>query len=441
MRMAQRPNRMVARQAVRVQNTVDAYRSAAIVTRASNSSGDPRPTRPVNVTKGQGAVDNPQGRFELRRREAFDDGWFTEQGEAQPLATTVTLERARSIITRNQSPDVPFEQSINPYRGCEHGCIYCYARPNHSYVGLSPGADFERRLFAKVNAAQLLIEELSAPSYRCRPINIGSSTDAYQPIEREYRITRSILQVLADCRHPVTLVTKSSLIERDVDLLSALARDHLVGVFVTVTTLDADLARVWEPRAAAPWRRLETIRRLSEAGIPVGVSIAPVAPFINEPEMEAVLTAARDAGARSAMYMVLRLPWELKDIFGAWLAAHFPDRAQRVLNRLRDMRDHDGQGRLNDPHFHTRMKGRGNWAELIRLRFEMCTRKLGLDHDRSDLRTDLFVAPRSDGQLGLFQAAAGQPSGTAAGQPSGTAAGQRGGTAAGEGGGTAKEWP
>jgi DNA repair photolyase len=367
--------------------------------------GDGQSPEPqVRVVKGRGAVSNPQGRFDLLQRDPFDDGWHRDEDPAAPSATTVTVEHARSILVRNRSPDVPFDLSINPYRGCEHGCVYCYARPNHAYVGLSPGADFETRLFAKVNAAELLVSELSSPSYRCEPINIGSSTDPYQPIEREYRITRSVLQVLADCRHPATVITKSSLIERDIDLLAPMARDGLLAAFVSITTLDAELARLWEPRAAAPWRRLETVRRLAEAGIPVGVSVAPLVPFLNEPELERVLEASREAGASRAQYMVLRLPWELKEVFTQWLRAHFPDRAERVLNRLREMRDPQAPERLNDPRFFSRMKGRGNWAELVRLRFEVATRRLGLNRDRLDLRTDLFAPPRRDGQLGLFSA-------------------------------------
>jgi DNA repair photolyase len=352
--------------------------------------------------KGRGAVTNPQGRFDRLERQPFDDGWnFPTEPQAAP-ATTITLEQARSIITRNDSPDVPFELAVNPYRGCEHGCIYCYARPNHGYVDLSPGIDFETRLFAKTNAVALLREALAAPSYRCSPINIGSATDAWQPFEREHRITRRMLELLAECRHPVTAITKSSLIERDIDLLAPMARDGLVMALVTITTLDAKLARAWEPRAAAPWRRLETIRRLSEAGIPVGVSVAPIAPFINEPELEQILQAAREAGAQTAQYMVLRLPWELKDLFTQWLATHYPDRAERVLRRLQDMRGDDGVKRLNDPRFHTRMKGQGKWAELIKLRFQLAARKLGLNPHRNALRTDLFRAPSVDGQLGLF---------------------------------------
>ncbi len=352
--------------------------------------------------KGRGALDNPQGRFDRLTRTPVDDGWFGGDGEPPALRTTVSVEHARSIIVRNQSPDVPFNLSINPYRGCEHGCVYCYARPNHSYVGLSPGIDFETKLFVKPDAPALLRRELAAASYRCEPINIGSSTDAYQPIEREWRVTRELVEVLAQAHHPATVITKSALIERDIDLWAPMARARLAMAFVTVTTLDPRLARLWEPRAAAPWRRIETIRRLSEAGIPVGVSVAPIAPFLNEPELERILEAAYDAGARHAQYMVLRLPWELKEVFEGWLVANFPQRADRVLNRLREMRGGDDAGRVNDPRFFSRMKGHGKWAELIRLRFDVATRKLGMNRDKLNLRTDLFVAPGVEGQLGLF---------------------------------------
>ncbi|MCL4746090.1 MAG: PA0069 family radical SAM protein [Burkholderiaceae bacterium] len=362
------------------------------------------PTGPQS-TRGRGATVNPQGRFESLRRTPEDDGWYGGDGEPPALHTVVTFERARSIIVRNRSPDVPFDLSINPYRGCEHGCVYCCARPNHGYVGLSPGLDFETRLFAKADAAELLRRELAAPAYRCEPINLGSSTDAYQPIEREHRITREIVEVLERARHPVSVITKSALIERDLDLWASLARDRLVFAFVSITTLDPGLARLWEPRAAAPWRRLETIRRLSEVGVAVGVSVAPIAPFINEPELESVLAAARDAGARRAQYMVLRLPAELVEIFSAWLRAHFPDRADRVLNRLREMRAGKGEDveGLNDPRFFSRMKGSGKWAELLAMRFDLAMRKLAMQRGRLELRTDLFAPPRSDGQLVLFE--------------------------------------
>ena len=353
----------------------------------------------VHWYKGRGAVANPQGRFETLQREA---DFFDEQSgqlPTAPLRTQVQTELAKSIISRNQSPDIFFEQSINPYRGCEHGCIYCYARPNHSLIGLSPGQDFESKLFAKTNAAQLLRAELSAPKYRCSPINIGSVTDAYQPIERDYKITRELLEVLNEFSHPVTIITKSALVERDIDLLSAMARRGLAAVSISVTTMDAQLAGHWEPRAAAPWRRMQTMRRLSEAGIPVAVMVAPIVPFINDPDIEDVLQQARAAGARSAHYTVLRLPHELKEVFVSWLQHHYPLRAKRVLARITDLR---GGGKLNSAEFFTRMKGEGAWAELIKMRFEMATHKLGLTRDRFVPKSDLFRVQQTRGQMSLF---------------------------------------
>ncbi len=366
---------------------------------AAAESGD---VRPLVFVKGAGAVSNPQGRFERDARTPFDDGWGLDDGPGPQAPISVAREVARSIISRNQSPDIPFDLSVNPYRGCEHGCIYCYARPNHAYVGLSPGLDFERRLFAKSNAAELLRQELAHAGYRCQPINIGSATDAYQPIERTWRLTRAVLEVLSACDHPLTIITKSALVERDVDLLAPMARRGLAAVYVTITTLDPALARIWEPRAAAPWRRLELVRRLSEAGIPVGVSIAPLVPFVNEHELEQIMTEARAAGASSAFYMMLRLPWELKDLFVDWLNVHFPDRARRVLARLGDLRGGAGAHRLNDPRYHTRMKGQGKWAELLRMRFDVASRRLGYGQGRVALRTDLFRPPGHDGQMALF---------------------------------------
>ncbi|GAA4416718.1 PA0069 family radical SAM protein [Quisquiliibacterium transsilvanicum] len=360
------------------------------------------PRRPAAPVRGRGAVGNPQARFDRYVREATDDGWFGPEGDPPARDTRVDTEQARSVISRNTSPDIPFTLSLNPYRGCEHGCVYCYARPNHAHLGLSPGLDFETRLVAKVNAAQCLRAELAAPSYRCEALNLGTATDAYQPIEREWRITRAVLEVLAECAHPVALVTKSSLVERDLDLLAPMARRGLAAVYVSVTTLDPVLARRWEPRAAAPWRRLETIRRLSEAGVPVGVSVSPVVPFLNEPELERILGAAREAGASHAFYTVLRLPGEVRQVFTDWLRAVYPERAQRILGRLADMRDPSGRARLNDARFHKRMKGEGHWADLLGLRFQLAARKLGFSRDRLQLRTDLFVAPRADGQFALF---------------------------------------
>jgi DNA repair photolyase len=344
------------------------------------------------VHRGRGAVSNPQGRFERDARAPVDDGWArgpddTDVDEAP--GTVVTPDAARSIVARNTSPDIGFEASINPYRGCEHGCVYCYARPGHAFLGLSPGLDFETRLFAKMEAAALLEAELARPGYRCAPIAIGTVTDAWQPVERRLRLTRGCLEVLARTRHPVSLVTKSSLVERDLDLLAPMARDGLACAMVTVTTLDPALSRILEPRAPAPWRRLETIRRLAEAGVPVGVSLAPIVPFVNEPEIEAILDAAHDAGARHANYVVLRLPHELVEVFHGWLREHFPARADRVIARLRDLRG----GRDNDPRFGWRMKGQGPWADLIRARFDARLRRRGGGRERPGLRVDLFEPP------------------------------------------------
>ncbi|MDB5797822.1 MAG: radical protein [Paucimonas sp.] len=336
--------------------------------------------KPVAFLKGRGAVSNMQGRFEVDAREAFDDGWSPtgpndDQAEQAPrLKTTVVMEQAKSILTRNASPDVPFNVSLNPYRGCEHGCVYCFARPSHSYLGLSPGLDFESKLYAKANAADLLRQALAKPSYVAEPIAIGVNTDAYQPVERKLGITRQVLQVLHETRHPFAMITKSSLIERDLDLLSEMAARRQAVAAVTITTLDPAIARVLEPRAASPERRLRTIRALADAGIPVGVSIAPVIPFITEPDLERVMAAAVDAGAHSASYIVLRLPWEVSPLFHEWLQAHFPDRAQRVMNRVRDMRG----GKEYDADFAHRMHGEGLWADLIRQRFEKAAARLGI---------------------------------------------------------------
>ena len=336
---------------------------------------------PVHVHKGRGAATNMQGRFELQEREVFDDGWAQalEQGQQwqEPALprTRVFMEQAKSILTRNASPDVPFNVSLNPYRGCEHGCIYCFARPTHSYLGLSPGLDFETRIYAKENAPELLRRELARPAYRPEPIALGVNTDAYQPVERKLGITRQLLEILHDCQHPLAMITKSSLIERDIDLLASMARRGQAAAAITITTLDPHIARILEPRAAAPARRLRTIRALADAGIPVGVSIAPVIPFITEPDLEKVMQAAAEAGATSASYIVLRLPWEVSPLFQQWLEAHFPDRAQRVMNRVRDMRG----GRDYDSSFENRMRGEGLWAQLISQRFHKAARKLGMN--------------------------------------------------------------
>ncbi|HYD96270.1 MAG TPA: PA0069 family radical SAM protein [Noviherbaspirillum sp.] len=361
--------------------------------------------------KGRGAVTNLQGRYETQLRERFDDGWADgadDNGDAAPLRQTgITEEHARSILTRNTSPDVPFNVSLNPYRGCEHGCIYCFARPTHSYLQLSPGLDFETRIFAKVNAAEQLRRELARPSYVPEAIALGVNTDAYQPCERRLRITRGVLEVLHDCGHPVAVITKSALVERDIDLLAAMAAKRQAVAAVTITTLDADIARTLEPRAAAPARRLRTIRTLADAGIPVGVSIAPVIPFVTEPDLERVLAAAAEAGAVDASYIVLRLPWEVNPLFVQWLQAHFPERAQRVMNRVREMRG----GKDYDADFRLRMRGEGVWADLLRQRFEKAAQRLGLG-SRSDAYTALdpsnFRPPPAlrqqapEGQLRLF---------------------------------------
>ena len=314
------------------------------------------------------------------------------------MATEVRQEQAKSLLAYNDSPDIYFDRSINPYRGCEHGCVYCYARPTHSYLGLSPGLDFETRLVAKVNAAEVLRRELAAPGYRAAVVNLGSATDGYQPVERELRITRAVLEVLSEVAHPVAVVTKSSLIERDLDLLAPMARQQLAAAFISVTTLDHELSRRLEPRAASPARRLRTIEALARAGVPVCVNVAPVIPFVNEPEIERILEAAAAAGARAAFYTVLRLPWEVAPLFRQWLQAHLPQRAERVMNRVRDMR----QGRDYEPDFATRMKGSGVWADLIRQRFDKACVRMGLGRARFDLRDDLFRLPRPGPQLDLF---------------------------------------
>lgn len=332
------------------------------------------PPRPLEARKGRGAVSNLQGRYETNARERFDDGWELDDDARAHVKTVVTDEFAKSILSRNSSPDVPFNVSLNPYRGCEHGCIYCFARPTHSYLGLSPGLDFESRLFAKVNAADLLRRELARPGYVPEHIAIGVNTDAYQPCERQRGLTRQVLEVLRECNHPAGLITKSSLIERDIDLLAPMAAEGLACAAITLTTLDPEIARTLEPRAAAPARRLRTIRTLADAGIPVSVSVAPIIPFVTEPEIERILEAARDAGAMGAHYVVLRLPWEVNPLFQQWLEAHFPERAQRVLNRVREMRG----GKEYDSDFSTRMHGEGVWADLIRQRFSKTVERLGM---------------------------------------------------------------
>jgi len=351
------------------------------------------PPMPDTVTriKGRGAASNPEGRFETSARESVDDGWTAEEEPAPHPATSVTDERARTIISRNDSPDVPFDQSINPYRGCEHGCIYCFARPSHAYLNLSPGLDFETKLFAKTNAAALLRTELAKPGYRISPINLGANTDPYQPIERRYRITRQVIEVLAECRHPFTIVSKNALVERDLDLLAPLEKSNLVRVFISVTSLDNRLASKLEPRASAPHRRIEAIRALNAAGVPCGVLVAPIIPMLTDRWLEQIMQRAHDAGARMAGYTVLRLPWELKQLVREWLELHFPERAEHVLSLVRQMRG----GRDNDPRFGSRMRGEGEFAELIRQRFKLAARTHGFDTTRSlALDTTQFQPPR-----------------------------------------------
>jgi len=347
---------------------------------------------------GRGAVNNPAGRFARTAVTPFDDGWGSLDEPAPPLRTTVTVDATRTIVTANDSPDVPFARSINPYRGCEHGCVYCFARPSHAYLDLSPGLDFESRIFSKPRAAELLQAELARPGYRVEPIALGANTDPYQPVERELRITRSILEVLAACGHPVTVVTKSSLVLRDLDLLGALAGKRRAQVYVSITTLDRTLARSMEPRAAAPQRRLETLAALSSAGVPTGVLASPMIPDLNEAELEAILAAAASAGAKSAGYILLRLPHELKAIFEAWLRQRYPTKADKVLRALREMRG----GGLNDPRFGQRMRGVGPRAELLARRFALACRRLRLNDGEPELDTTGFRPPRATGQRSLF---------------------------------------
>jgi DNA repair photolyase len=352
--------------------------------------------------KGRGAVSNASGRYERYAGERTDDGWGSlEQAEAEapPLRTEVLADTSRTIIARNDSPDVPFDRSINPYRGCEHGCVYCFARPTHAYLGLSPGLDFETRLFAKHGAAKLLRRELTRKGYQPATLALGANTDAYQPVERELRITRGVLEVLAEAKHPVGIITKSDLVLRDLDLLAEMAKDGLVLVCLSVTTLDPKLARLLEPRAPRPDKRLAAVRALSEAGVPVAVLAAPMIPALNDPEMEAILEAAVEAGAQSASYVLLRLPLEIAPLFEEWLEAHYPDRKKRVLDHVRGARG----GKLYDSAWGTRMKGEGPYAFLLKRRFELASRRLGLNRRNWQLDTGKFQPPRRDtNQMTLF---------------------------------------
>jgi DNA repair photolyase len=348
--------------------------------------------------RGRGAQSNASGRFEAEARVAFDDGWQSLD-ELPPFKTTVAVDTARKVITRNDSPDIGFDRSINPYRGCEHGCVYCFARPTHAYMGLSPGLDFESRLFAKPDAPVLLEKELASADYEPKLIAIGTNTDPYQPIEREHRIMRGILEVLERAGHPVGIVTKSALVTRDLDILTRMAKRNLVKVALSVTSMDPALARSMEPRASTPARRLEALRQLSQAGVPTTVMVAPIIPALNDPEIERILDAAAHAGVREASYVLLRLPLEVRDLFKEWLIANYPDRYRHIFSLIRDMRG----GRDYDSQWGTRMKGTGPMAWMIGRRFEIACAKLGLNKKRAKLTTDHFLRPKRSGQqLGLF---------------------------------------
>jgi len=358
------------------------------------STNDP-PSPPI---KGRGATFNPANRFRLDRRDACDDGWTQPVDDEQPapLRTAVTIQRARSIIAHNDSPDIPFSQSINPYQGCEHGCIYCYARPSHAYLDLSPGIDFETKLYVKPDAATLLRAELAKPGYRCDPIALGTNTDPYQPIEREWKITRSVLEVLAAHEHPFTIVTKSALVERDIDIIAPMAAKRMARVYLSITTLDRELARRMEPRAAAPHRRLQALRTLADAGIPVGVMVAPIVPQLNDRDLEAILEAAAGSGAQSAGWVLLRLPREVAPLFREWLDVHYPLRAGHIMSLVQQMRG----GRDYDSTFGLRMRGSGEFAMLLEKRFAIACRRFGLNRGRREhdgLDVTRFRPPKLDG--------------------------------------------
>lgn len=356
------------------------------------------PTARPGSTRGRGSHSNASGRYERFTRALTDDGWGNLDETPPPLRTSVIRDASRTIITRNQSPDISFDRSINPFRGCEHGCIYCFARPTHAFLGLSPGLDFESKLYMKPNAASLLDKELRHPRYKPKVIAIGTNTDPYQPIERTRKITRSILQVLAAHRHPVAIVTKSALVTRDIDILGPMAERGLCKVAVSVTTLDRQLARRMEPRAATPERRLDTIKLLAKAGIPTGVMAAPLIPALNDAEIEAILARAAGAGARSAGYIVLRMPLEIKDLFREWLEEHYPDRASHVLSLIRDMRG----GKDYDATWGQRMKGTGPYAAQLGLRFRMAARRLGLNEPGPELDVTQFRPPPQVGDQMSF---------------------------------------
>ncbi len=353
---------------------------------------------PRRAQRGRGALSNASGRFEKENRCRESDGWELPE-DLPPLRTQVTRESAKTIVTRNDSPDISFDRSINPYRGCEHGCVYCFARPTHAYLGMSPGLDFETRLVAKTNAASLLERELSAPGYAAKTIAIGTNTDPYQPIERNELVMRKVLEVLSRTNHPVAIVTKSALVLRDLDLLAPMAQKGLVKVALSVTTLDPCLARKMEPRASSPQRRLDAIRRLAEANVPTAVMVAPIIPAINDAEIEAILARAQAMGARDAGYVLLRLPLEVRELFAEWLRAHYPGKLKHVLSLIRASRE----GKLYDSRFGARMTGSGPYAWMIGRRFEAAAARLGLGRSRVPLRCDLFRPPvRAGEQLRLF---------------------------------------
>lgn len=352
---------------------------------------------PPTGFKGRGVLSNPANRFDRQHVEEWDDGWYQEEPPNQ-IETELIIDASRSVISRNDSPDIAFDQSINPYRGCSHGCTFCYARPTHAYLGMSPGLDFETRLVYKPDAAQLLRDELARPGYSCKHIMLGSNTDPYQPVERKLGITRSILEVLAETRHPVAITTRSTLLLRDLDLLAPMARQGLVMVMYSITTFDADLKRKLEPRSASSEARLHAIRALCHAGIPVGVLAAPMIPAVNDSELETILERSAEAGARHAGYVLLRLPLEVKDLFREWLSLHMPDRAAHVMSLVNDTRE----GRDNTSQFGARMRGTGVWAQLLRDRFKLASRKLGFTSERRiELATHLFTPPERGGQMGL----------------------------------------
>lgn len=371
----------------------------------SRSTATQPPAVPLTVVppKGRGTTWAIEHRFSAVQRESFDDGWGTLDQAAHEEhllpGTQVIQEHVKSILTGNDSPDIGFDLSINPYRGCEHGCVYCFARPTHSYLNMSPGIDFETRIVAKVNAAERLRETFAKPNYTPMALNVGSATDAYQPIERRLGITRGIIEVLSECQHAFSLFTKSSGVERDLDLIAPMAAKGLVAIYVSITTLDPQLARTMEPRAAAPYRRLKTIEALAKAGVPVGVSLSPMIPFLNLHDMEHILQAARDAGATAASSIVLRLPWEVSPLFQHWLKQHVPERAERIMARVREMRG----GKNYDATFGTRMTGTGIWAQMIRQRFDKASVKLGFNRMRFDLDLTQFRRPSAQpGQASLF---------------------------------------